>query len=577
MANTRELNHLKDYPIPVPKKIMSLTTYKRTEIIGAVDSKDTNKSDVKMPKTGSRSRSRSDLSDSTRSTYSDVDNDGMSLLTSDTSCPPSPMKSGSPILNANRLMSPVAIESNIITTPQDDFLSIIEPYPISAPDYSDLAPGGCPKFPVTTDENPCDSLPGYSPSVYKIGILSRKLEWLSPYEVASSRSWKNLIVELNSTQLNLYSVPLNLESHLMAFSIDNFPDVTIDQYRNYPSLKLDEHDPFNELNSPLTNRFDYEFYNCCNRLNFPRKLVRSYSLQHCKIGLASDYKKKSNVLRLRAESEQFLLAFQTTKDLIDWNLAINLAKDISLDIHERELPKYRTVPRRRRRRGDGTPIEPLYLNYNYNTEGRSRSLSESTNLMHKMSRFKLRMRRDSTSSVASGISIIHNSNSSSMTSISSMPMELSSFEPSSVEDIDELSDYNSDDDNDNDIDEIPDENDVSDPEISRIRKVTNPNKFKMKADDKWSPLYEEQTVRKFYKNCLRCIKPLNYDESWVSKPLVKPTSFANLALASSNSALNLQSLQNFKKSDVSLAKVPDHFVKEFVVGTHGLIPKLQIG
>lgn len=523
-------------------------------------------------KTRSRSRSRSDLSDSTRSTYSDGDNDGLSLLTSNTSCPPSPLKSCSPILNANQLHSPVTIE-DIITTPQDDFLSLIEPHPISAPDYDDLAPGGCPKFPIITDLNSRDSLPDYSPAVYKMGILSRKLEWLNPYEASSSRSWKNFIIELNSTQLNVYSVPGNLEAHLMAFSIDHFPDVTVDQYRNYPSLKLDDNDPFRDFNSLLTNRYDYEFYNCCQRLNFPKKLVRSYSLQHCRIGLASDYKKRNNVLRLRVESEQFLLAFQTTKDLIDWNLAINLAKDISLDLHDRELPKYRTVPRRRRRRGDGSPIEPLFLSYNYNNEGRSRSQSEPTNLMHKMSKLKLRIRRDSSSSI--NTSILSNSNSTSMTSISSIAIDLSSVEPSSVEDIDELSDYNSDDDNDND--ESPDDNELSDPEISRLRKVTKPNKLKLRVNEKWVPLIEQQTVRKFYKNCLRCIKPLNYDESWVSKQLVKPTSFANLAMASSTSSLNLHSLQSLKRTDVNLTRVPDHYVKEFIVGTHGLIPKLQIG
>ncbi|EGV63890.1 PH domain-like protein [Yamadazyma tenuis ATCC 10573] len=411
-----------------------------------------------------------------------------------------------------------------MSTPQDDYLLLIEPNPVSPPEYNSLPPGGCPKFPIFHHEDVPhglhNGLPEYTPSIYKIGPISRKVEWISPYEASTSRSWKNYIIELNSTQLNLYSVPSNLESHMLGFQIDD--------YGSHPPVKVSQDDDFYALNSTLSNRYDYEFFNYCKRMKAVKKLVRSYSLQHCRIGLASDYKKKTNVLRVRIESEQILLAFQNTKDLIDWNLALNIGKDLALDLIDRELPKYRTVPRRRRRRADGLS-EPLFVNYDSvaSTYNRSRSHSEPTNLINKMSRLKLRLRRDSsvnlsTSTVnSSASSILANSNSNSvlsMNTLSSVPqsdltsIEPSSIEPSGIEDNDnddDLSDYNSDYDDDFD-------NDNDDSELERPRAM-KPRVSKSKSEEKrWSPNPENQTIRKYYKNSLRCIKPLNFDDTWTN-------------------------------------------------------------
>lgn len=421
---------------------------------------------------------------------------------------------------------------------QNEFLQYLEPNPVSPPDYQTLPPGGCPKYPIY-DNLQCEELPGYTPSVYKIGCIGKKLEWLNPYEPSTSRSWKNVIIELNSTQLNFYSIPTNVEPHLMSFQ--PLINLSMNNFEHHKSL--------------LTNNYDYQFHKYCQRLNLlnSKKLIRSYSLQHCKVGLATDYKKKSNVLRLRIESEQLLLYFNNTNDLINWNLAINIGKDLSLDLNVRDIPKYRTVPRRRRRNRD-----VIYQNVN----GRSRSYSDPISLINsKFSKLKMKLKRDSLpdlnniiheedldidsfnpSSNSSTFELQSNSSSVFATNNTAASINSSSITPSTNvdetfeddEEADDISDLHSDDE------------DEEDPEITRLKKFS----------EKWNPYYKPQTQRRYYKNCLRCIKPLTTDESWVSKNLVKPTSIC----------------PDMKFADQKV----NHYVKEFIVGSHGLIPADQI-
>ena len=47
-------------------------------------------------------------------------------------------------------------------------------------------------------------------------------------------------------------------------------------------------------------------------------MVKQYSLQNAESGLAADYVKKRNVVRVRAEGEQFLLQTDSAKDVVDW-------------------------------------------------------------------------------------------------------------------------------------------------------------------------------------------------------------------------------------------------------------------
>lgn len=578
---------------------------------------------------------------------------------------------------------------------QDEYLQFIEPTPVFPPSYDSLPPGGCPKFPVIDNISCEEKLPQYAPAAYKLGVVSRKLEWLSPYEPSPARSWKALVIELNSTQLNFYHIPSSLETLLLGFASD---------YAKRDDSHLSGRDSLPEIyRSVVTTAQDVQFQQLCDRLEFfkhenynensiedgyissasvsntkslknnkNKRLIRSYSLQHARIGLASDYTKKANVLRLRLESEQFLLNFASAQDLIDWNLGLSVGRDVAMDLIERDIPRYRTVPRRRRSHIIGyTPF------YHDAIARRSRAHSDSqfetssrlsgrfSKLKNKISSLSLnnwkgvsnpgqksvqhqqlqqvkQFRQAVKSSMAdtyapvgsvSSMSIQRELNrqsggrSNSIASFSIVGTEdeddaeeqfgsLASHLDHSDnhlddgdEDIQNFSDLHRSDDEDVyevDLDEFPDQN------IDRSPRVVPQGPSYSIGDHKWRPLKKQESDRRFTRNCLKCIKPLTFDESWVNKLLMKPAAVSPLSSAylrnqfftsgisskgSSSSSLmslaagsssDLSSLTNlsphkrkssfqkesiFNFSDTSLARVTNHNLKEYVVGSHSLIPR----
>ncbi len=129
-------------------------------------------------------------------------------------------------------------------------------------------------------------------------------------------------------------------------------------------------------------------------------LIKRYSLQNAESGLAADYVKRRNVVRIRAEGEQFLLHTDSAKDVVDWievslirsgsnNLLTSLlfhvlhpqqafqaATNVSLDLDVRPMPKIITLPRRRRRRpADGQPA--VVAATDDTPEGNARAVAEA--------------------------------------------------------------------------------------------------------------------------------------------------------------------------------------------------------
>lgn len=74
-------------------------------------------------------------------------------------------------------------------------------------------------------------------------------------------------------------------------------------------------------------------------------LIREYSLQNAESGLASDYVKRRNVIRLRMEGEQFLVQASDVGSVVDWNEGFQAAANISLDLDERPMPRGPLFPR----------------------------------------------------------------------------------------------------------------------------------------------------------------------------------------------------------------------------------------
>ncbi|CAK7903164.1 hypothetical protein CAAN1_16S00870 [[Candida] anglica] len=558
-------------------------------------------------------------------------------------------------------------------TAQDDYLQFLEPNPVAPPEYESLPPGGCPKYPImgpietSASSFQSETLPDYTPTIYKIGMVSRKCEWLSPYEPSTTRSWRNMVMELNSTQLNFYSIPSNLEAHLSHF-------------RGSGSQGEVPYTDMDNFNSTLTDNEDIEFYKMCQRVgiipsdgtdnasnqsgsNIRRNssstsissrgniknnkfLVRTYTLQHARIGLATDYKKRSNVLRIRVESEQILIDFGVTKTLIDWNLALGIGKDVSLDISERELPRYRTVPRRRRNRNrnrrnttsNDTNSRETFLSTS-GTNGRRRAQSDA-NLSYGQNSIKGRLFRMKSKLSLSGMTDSSNNNSNILPVRAMQPtFSVDDEDDDEEEEVDEVGGTGGEDEgaysgadslddegqvrflhqSEGDEEEEDDEDaDEYDPEIlqendrnDRQTRHYRPSISHLE-DFKWDPCRDNTTSEaKLFRNCLRCIKPLTAEDLWIGKVLVKPTTLSPLNMSylrnvkygsgipsnssSTTSLASLSSTNNYtttlgsgtsfrKRSfsikdiphmpDTTLPKVPNHFVKEYTVGSHGLIPKL---
>jgi hypothetical protein len=69
------------------------------------------------------------------------------------------------------------------------------------------------------------------------------------------------------------------------------------------------------------------------------QLVKAYSLQNAESGLAADYVKKKNVVRVRLQGEQFLMETGSPKEVVDWIEAFQAATNVALDLDERPMPK----------------------------------------------------------------------------------------------------------------------------------------------------------------------------------------------------------------------------------------------
>jgi len=79
-------------------------------------------------------------------------------------------------------------------------------------------------------------------------------------------------------------------------------------------------------------------------------VLRLFSLQNAETGLASDYHKRKNVIRVRADGEQFLIQADNVLMAIDWIETFQAGANVSLDLDERPMVKVAALPRRRRRR-----------------------------------------------------------------------------------------------------------------------------------------------------------------------------------------------------------------------------------
>lgn len=135
-------------------------------------------------------------------------------------------------------------------------------------------------------------LPSYSCSIYREAIVPRKLEMEDINTPATSRSWHLARIILCGTMLEVY--------------------------RGDGSQR--------------------------------GQLIRRFSLAYGQIGLASDYSKRPNCVRVRVENVQFLMQLPNPMDAIAWVEAVQCGFNVALDLDEMNYPYFASLVSHRRRR-----------------------------------------------------------------------------------------------------------------------------------------------------------------------------------------------------------------------------------
>ncbi|KAK4684596.1 hypothetical protein P7C73_g5579, partial [Tremellales sp. Uapishka_1] len=280
------------------------------------------------------------------------------------------------------------------------------------PKYEPPFPGTV--IPQRRDEEGKEKLPAYWCAVHIEGSLQRKMEFAAPGVQSKDRSWKRNYFLLTGTTLFVYKLdphkfPLkmecpvpgvtevevqeNLHVHLPGErrASLNMPVSTAPAPRRAsvtnasgppgrrgsvepPAASANEHDVKDPALFPTqiagsrrpsissstsgptsSSASSASASGLGTHLGFHNNaLVKQYTLQNAESGLAADYVKRKNVVRVRAEGEQFLLQTENAKDVVDWIEAFQAATNVALDLDDRPMPKIITLPRRRRRRVAGS-------------------------------------------------------------------------------------------------------------------------------------------------------------------------------------------------------------------------------
>ncbi|CDH17421.1 uncharacterized protein ZBAI_09209 [Zygosaccharomyces bailii ISA1307] len=224
----------------------------------------------------------------------------------------------------------------------NEYLQCIDGAPASPPPYHAINPNTNIRFPVYEYEETSTVPPVYKPAVEQLTVVGVKCEWVTPYDPSPVDRWRNYIMEINSTQLNLYDIDPELTQ-----GIKNYTSGAEEpQHTHLFSLSSKSCYQFNRADQ---ERIAATISRNKSRYLHPNKLSKSFSLQCAKMGIPTDYTKRTFVLRLRCEQEQFMVNFAHVDDMIMWAMYLQIGISVALDLDLREYPSYRIVPRRRRR------------------------------------------------------------------------------------------------------------------------------------------------------------------------------------------------------------------------------------
>lgn len=444
-----------------------------------------------------------------------------------------------------------------------EFLKWVDPHPMKPPVYDSVNPSRRVSFPVY--ESRCTNIlpPCYTPAVDDLTVVSMRLEYVDPEthsSLSKSKVWSNFIVEINSTQLNFYTINKKLTAHIPSYA-NNINPLNNNRFIPLQTYKFTRRDKSTIIDNV---RLDREHY-----LN-SATLFKTYTLQHADFGVPSDYIRRKrlkyeeiNILRVRCETQQFLLNFTDIDEMIQWSTYLSVGISISLDLDVRELPDYKIFPRRRsrthRRRSD-----------------RSDSVSESTNSISR-----------STSSLSSSSS---SSNTSSQTQkntllksftgffikqkeakktsaknvrshpSTSVAVSIASTQPSIISSIAVVEDGN----NAAHDDEMEHDEDDTDDFYSDTEEDDDIDS----SDVKWTPTPKTTSRERYISTSLRCLRVFNETHSWLGKIILKESQ-STPKYQTNN--LPIYYINNRGKEGSNKLMIQNHSLNAYVLSPNGLI------
>ncbi|KAK2009811.1 PH domain-containing protein [Colletotrichum eremochloae] len=195
---------------------------------------------------------------------------------------------------------------------EDYFYQEVMTYPLRRPSQPPpYERDATPRRPLASNNNtqhgPGERLPCYSCDIELEGVWVKKMEIENTTKRAEDRNWHTTFVQLRGTALNFYNVK---------------KDWGWGRTRDGPTISPD---------SPPWVR--------------KASLDKAYSLQHADVGIAADYKKRRYVIRVRAETDQFLLSCIELSTMVKWLEALFAAIDVAAPIDDRDYPRDQSIPR----------------------------------------------------------------------------------------------------------------------------------------------------------------------------------------------------------------------------------------
>lgn len=231
---------------------------------------------------------------------------------------------------------------------------------------------------------PQESLPPYLPTVQYYLMALIQEEFTTPVHMSGNQRWQPMMVELNLTQLNLYS--LGCDKKLRQTIVDAYKQVNslkemMEEMKLTGTPKLgklfkllnlakevDLSHVYDDIrdNRMLFEGLDLQAHFAAIKQRYQLKLEQLYTLHELQVGeamlmnqLALAMHKKEmrplhletllkykNVLRLRVECLQILMQCWSFHGVVAWYRLLVLGKDLAAPIESRELTRLKLLPSR---------------------------------------------------------------------------------------------------------------------------------------------------------------------------------------------------------------------------------------